>query len=585
MINMNRLELLKQATTKPELASILGVNPSFFTRTLYVVPVESQYYQFQIPKRSGGQRTINAPTSELKDIQSRLSELLLDCIDEINTSKDIVPKLSHGFTRNRSIITNAEKHTNQKNVLNIDLSDFFDSFNFGRVRGFFLKNNNFNLHNNIATAIAKIACLNNMLPQGSPCSPVITNLITHSLDIRLAALAKRNSCIYSRYADDITISTRNHTFKNGLLRIDGTDIVVGNILRREIERAGFAINEKKTRVQYCDSRQDVTGLIVNKKVNIKKEYWKNTRAMCHKLFTTGSYIKLTAFGEVEGTIDELEGRLNFIDSVDRYHHVRPKGPIDYRYQSKNAGLNYRAKLNVRERMFSKYLYYRSFYANEKPTIIVEGKTDIIYLRSAIKMLSNNYNSLAYKQTGTSTCEMLINFFKYSPRTKYLLDLEGGGTCLKKFVERYRDNLKYYQKTPPINPVILLLDNDGGPNQLLGHLVNQNKNYPNCPNGKDDIRNTEFVHITSNLYIILTPRINDKHSKMEDFFDEATHEIIVGGRTFDASNDYDTTTSYGKNTFATDVVEKNKGEISFEGFKPILERISSVLQHYKNLEFT
>jgi retron-type reverse transcriptase len=106
------------------------------------------------------------------------------------------------------INTNTIVHLNQKNVPNIDLSNFFDSFNVGRVRGFFIKNRNFELHPDIATVIAQIACLDNKLPQGSPCSPVITNLITHSLDIRLASLAKKYSCSYSRYADDITISTR-----------------------------------------------------------------------------------------------------------------------------------------------------------------------------------------------------------------------------------------------------------------------------------------------------------------------------------------------------------------------------------------
>ena len=99
-------------------------------------------------------------------------------------------------------------HVGSKYVLNIDLQDFFDSFNFGRVRGFFIKNRNFQLNPDVATVIAQIACYDNKLPQGSPCSPVITNLISHSLDIRLASLAKKYKCTYTRYADDITFSTR-----------------------------------------------------------------------------------------------------------------------------------------------------------------------------------------------------------------------------------------------------------------------------------------------------------------------------------------------------------------------------------------
>ncbi len=79
----------------------------------------------------------------------------------------------------------------EKNVLNIDLNNFFDEFNFGRVRGFFIINNNFQLTPEVATTIAQIACYKNKLPQGSPASPVITNLITHILDVRLSRLAKK----------------------------------------------------------------------------------------------------------------------------------------------------------------------------------------------------------------------------------------------------------------------------------------------------------------------------------------------------------------------------------------------------------
>ena len=73
------------------------------------------------------------------------------------------------------------------------MQEFFPSFNFGRVRGFFIRNRDFALKKNIATIIAQIACHDNALPQGSPCSPVIADMIAHLLDVRLAQLAKRES--------------------------------------------------------------------------------------------------------------------------------------------------------------------------------------------------------------------------------------------------------------------------------------------------------------------------------------------------------------------------------------------------------
>ncbi|WP_229799809.1 reverse transcriptase domain-containing protein, partial [Vogesella fluminis] len=199
-------------------------------------------------------------------MQSALSNLLQDCVEEINQSKNdgtaFQSTLAHGFIRKRSILTNAMMHLHKKNVLNVDLKNFFDSFNFGRVRGFFIKNNNFKLDPNIATVIAQIACHENKLPQGSPCSPVISNLITHSLDIRLASLAKANSCTYSRYADDITFSTREKVFPSRLMAETEQEYIPSKRLNSEIRRAGFGLNENKTRIQYKDSRQEVTGLVV-----------------------------------------------------------------------------------------------------------------------------------------------------------------------------------------------------------------------------------------------------------------------------------------------------------------------------------
>ncbi|MDH1899021.1 hypothetical protein ACPW74_03675 [Aeromonas sp. INTO2] len=81
------------------LAKVLDVNPSFLTKTLYLTSDELKYKSFEIPKRNGDPRTIYAPNKELKDLQSRLSALLLDCIDEINKERKITPKLSHGFVR------------------------------------------------------------------------------------------------------------------------------------------------------------------------------------------------------------------------------------------------------------------------------------------------------------------------------------------------------------------------------------------------------------------------------------------------------------------------------------------------------
>ena len=151
------------------------------------------------------------PIPQLKTLQRRLANVLYACRAEIDADSDRRP-LSHGFRRNLSIITNARQHKRRRYVLTLDLQDFFPTFNFGRVRGFFLRNNSFKLNDKVATLVAQIACFENGLPQGSPCSPIIADMIAHLLDVRLAQLAKRRGLTYSRYADDLTFSTSQQIF-------------------------------------------------------------------------------------------------------------------------------------------------------------------------------------------------------------------------------------------------------------------------------------------------------------------------------------------------------------------------------------
>src|SRR5205085_12448911 len=133
-------------------------------------------------------------------------------------------------------------------VFNLDLEEFFPSINFGRVRGFFLKNRDFELNVDVATVLAQIACHENSLPQGSPCSPVISNLVGHLLDMRLVKLASEAGCTYSRYADDLTFSTNKAEFPpaiavpSGDKGIDSHLWLPGKALEWQIQRSGFGIN-------------------------------------------------------------------------------------------------------------------------------------------------------------------------------------------------------------------------------------------------------------------------------------------------------------------------------------------------------
>src|SRR5438874_1020485 len=165
---MARLASLKAASSLGDVAKLLDVKPMAMSYIVYRLPAGTKYSTFQIAKRSGGQRTIQAPVSSLKFLQRRLSNLLQDCADEINTARQLKDRTAHGFKRKHSIITNARQHRHRRWVFNLDLEEFFPSINFGRVRGFFVKNRDFELNVDVATVLAQIACHENSLPQGSP---------------------------------------------------------------------------------------------------------------------------------------------------------------------------------------------------------------------------------------------------------------------------------------------------------------------------------------------------------------------------------------------------------------------------------
>ena len=565
-----RLDKLKSCNSKPDLARLLGIDPVFMTRVIYIRNTDNLYSQFTIKKKNGSDRHISAPDPELKEIQSKLSDLLQDCLNNIRENSKEDNNFSHGFERNRSIITNAEKHKSKKWVLNIDLSNFFDEFNFGRVRGYFLKNKNFSLNTELSTLIAKIACHQDKLPQGSPCSPVITNLILVSLDRRLSNLCNRAGCTYTRYADDITISTNKKEFPRNIIKSHNENSIdLNKKFLKEIISSGFQINLNKLRLFDRKCRQEVTGLTVNRFVNVDNKYAKKIRAMAHSLFTKGGYTltdKKTR-DQRAGNINELGGMLSFIDYVDKHNNRLP-------HIIKNS-------LNKRENVYSDFLYYSAFWANPKPTILTEGKTDITYLRVALDSLSANYpNLIGNKKMGNKTVrDYGVKFFKNTTKSKYFLNLDGGASHLKDFIVGYEKKTNAFKAIADQKPVIIVLDNDsgsGGSNGIFQTLIG--KAFPNITLSKDELRNQKWIWVTKNLYLIFTPLNGLNDSSMEDLFHSSVLQTKLGGKVFNRTNAKCKDNEYGKEFFATGVVLKQRKTINFSNFNYIFESINEIIDH-------
>ena len=131
---------LKNISTREEFAKAFDIPLKILTLVLYVLNPNNLYQTFKIPKKNGGEREINAPVGYLKEIQRKIAKkLYLYYYNENNKKCNI----AHAFIKGKSFITNAEIHRNKKWVLNLDLQDFYPSINYGRVRGFFIKNDLF----------------------------------------------------------------------------------------------------------------------------------------------------------------------------------------------------------------------------------------------------------------------------------------------------------------------------------------------------------------------------------------------------------------------------------------------------------
>ncbi|MFR8933505.1 MAG: retron Ec67 family RNA-directed DNA polymerase/endonuclease [Lachnospira pectinoschiza] len=549
--------VISDIESREQLAFLLNIPLSKLTYLLYVKRIDNCYTSFDIKKKNNGVRVISAPNEDLKDIQRKLGYLLELHHKAFLKEKNIDNKISHGFEKNKSIITNAAVHRNNKYILSIDIKDFFDSIHFGRVRGFFNKNIEFNLPLDMATVMAQLVCYKGVLPQGAPTSPIVSNLICNILDIRILNLVKKYRMNYTRYADDMTFSTNDRCI------VDNYDGILEEIAN-ELGKFGLHINDKKTRLIYKDSRQEVTGLVVNKIINVNRHYCKKTRAMAENLYRKGSFY----IGDEEGSIKQLEGRFAYINQLDYYNNKRKGEKKDCWH------------LNSREKNYQKFLYYRYFFNNEKPLIVTEGKTDILYLKSALKKMYDSYPNLISKTK--NGFEFKVSFLKRSKRLEYFFNInQDGADTIKNVLNMYTGQkgfanyYKYFKdksEKDGRNPVILIFDNEQNTDRPLKKFKKDAK--------IQDVNIKNWINISGNLYLVTNPIVNGKDEcEIEDLFSESTLNTLIGGKSFSRNSKSENDKYYGKAIFA-DYVMKNYQKIDFSNFVPFLDSINSVLDDYQ-----
>lgn len=554
---------IKEAICLKSFSTLINIEPKKLSYILYKIDRSKLYIQFEIPKKNGDKRLILAPKKSLKYLQKQLAKHLLDfCINQ--DRKLLAYGLNHEIRKNNkekkkgySIYSNAKYHQNKRYVFNFDLKDFFPSINFGRVRGYFIKNRIFNLNEKVSTLIAQIACHKNQLPQGSPCSPIISNLIAHLLDIKMIQIAKKYKCTYSRYIDDITFSTNKKDFPEEIAIINSSltesHWEIGHVVKRIIYKSGFKINPKKTRMSYRDKRQTTTGLVVNKKINIRKEYYKNARAMVHHLCTKKDFY--IPYQKLKKDISEnlgdfpslktmrLEGILNHIKYTKNYDKKKEENK----------------KADGYKHLIGDFVFLKNFVMMNKPVIMTEGKTDIMHLKLAIKKLSTNYPELINVKKD-KTCYYKVKFF--SDKTKTNIQMSKGISGLIKFIKSYEEWIKKYDgwKDHEKHPIIILVDGDA---------INKNDELTN--NQKRPKLNSAYIkkgNITNNLYLASLP----KGKCIEDLYDDKLQKQKLEGKGFIKENKYDKDKYYGKLDFFRKIIVPNFEKVDFSKFEKVLDEI-------------
>jgi retron-type reverse transcriptase len=279
--------------TTDELIRWLGLDVRSFLAlanpTDRIRPGKTNYAEWTVPKKRGGVRIVCSPKPRLKAVQRRIKQGILDRVQP--------HEAAHGFVVGRSIVSNAGPHVGRALIVNLDLCDFFDYVRYPRVIGVFrwlgyslevsrclalLCTHRPNLSRTYEIGLEPrvyVRWAYRHAVQGAPTSPALANLCVYRLDNRLVGLARRFDATYTRYADDLTFSG-GEPFKRGMIRFLP-------LTKRIIREEGFRLNLGKMRFMRPGQSQQVTGVVVNRKINARRRDYDLLKAIIHNAKRAG----------------------------------------------------------------------------------------------------------------------------------------------------------------------------------------------------------------------------------------------------------------------------------------------------------
>ncbi|MBQ9994310.1 MAG: RNA-directed DNA polymerase [Clostridia bacterium] len=217
--------------------------------------IAKHYRSVSIPKHDGTSRTLSIPDAPLKAVQRRIASVILPLLP--------ISQYATAYRCRGGIVANASPHRGKDKILKLDIYRFFDSIMYSAVKDRVFTRDRFS--EPIRVLLSILCYYDDRLPQGAPTSPAISNIIMREFDDAVGKWCSRRGITYTRYCDDMTFSG------------DFNAARVVAFVRRRLKKYGFLLNDKKTHVARYFNKQVVTGIVVNRKLNVPSSYRRKIR--------------------------------------------------------------------------------------------------------------------------------------------------------------------------------------------------------------------------------------------------------------------------------------------------------------------
>lgn len=258
--------------------------------------IDLNYEEIIIKKKNKNLRYLNEPSPILKSIQKRILKNALE--------EKMISKCAYAYKKGLSTILNAKSHVGCKVILKLDIENFFDNINFYKVYNSCFNENLY--PKKLGMLLTNLCVYNDRLPQGSPTSGYISNIVLRNFDCNIDAYCKDKNINYTRYSDDMTFS--------GDFDIRKLIKYVNELLYKE----RFRLNKSKIKVVLNTTRQQVTGIVVNEKINLSKNYKRKIRQEVYYILKYGvkSHIEKRNINlSCNRYLSVLLGKINYVLTV------------------------------------------------------------------------------------------------------------------------------------------------------------------------------------------------------------------------------------------------------------------------------